>query len=333
LKGNILLTGATGFLGGYLIEEMVSRGLQPLAMVRKSSNKSDLEKLGVPIIEADLSDPVSLLDATDRVETVIHLAAYYTFHGTRDLYEKITVQGTRNLLDACLKNTVRRIIYCSTTEVLGPVEDPPGSEESPPNPQFEYGRSKLRAEALVRKYGAKGLEYTIIRPSGLYGPKNVDDVAFWFITSFARNSLPTRFIVGSGKSLIQFTHVRDAVRAFILALEKPEKSSGQTYIIADRKCYSYSEVYELLAEICSRHPPGMHVPPPLAKAMIAPVEIINRLMGKETFMWHLSTVNTVTQDRCYSVEKAATELGFTQEYELKAGLEETVAWYRAHGFL
>lgn len=333
MKGRVLLTGATGFLGGYMATEMATRGTQTLAMARKSSDRSTLEELGLLVAEADLTDPASLLDATMGVETVIHLAAYYTLHGKHELYEKITVEGTRNLLEACIRNSVRRFIYCSSTEVIGPVEHPPGNEDSPQNPQFEYGRSKAKAEALVREYAAKGLDYTIMRPSGLYGPGNIDDVAFWFITAFAKNSLPTRFIVGSGQALIQFTHVKDAVQAFMLALEKPDAASRQTYIIADKRGHSYSEVYKTLAEICHRRPPRMHVPPVLAKAMIAPVEALNRIRGRESFMWHLSTVDTVTQDRYYSVDKAARELGFNPQYDLKTGLSETMTWYRANGYL
>ncbi len=330
--GSVLLTGATGFLGSHVVREALARGIRPVAMVR-GSGKASLQGLDLPEVRGDLTDTASLLGATEGIETVIHLAAYYTFFGRAELYEKITVEGTRNLLEACARNGVRRLIYCSSTEAIGPVQNPPGNEESFPNPQYEYGRSKLRAEALVREYGARGLDYTILRPSGLYGPGNVDDVAYWFITSFAKNSLATRFIVGSGRSLVQFTHVRDAARAFLLALERPEKASGQTYIIADRRGYTYGEVYAMLAEICGRKAPSLHVPPLLAKALIAPVEAINRISGRESFMWHVSTVDSVTSDRCYSPEKARRDLGFAAQYDLRAGLRESVEWYRANGYL
>lgn len=333
MKGRVLLTGATGFLGRYVAKELTARGTQLIGMVRKTSDRSSLEGLDLPLVEADLTDPATLLSATAGMDAVIHLAAYYTFHGKPELYHKITVEGTRNLLDACVRNGVGRIIYCSTTEVIGPVENPPGSEDSPPKPQFEYGRSKLRAESLVKEYADRGLDFTILRPSGLYGPGNIDDVAFWFITSFAKNALPTRFIVGSGKSMIQFTHARDAAQAFRLALEKPEVASGKTYIIAERNGYSYEQVYGILAEICGRSPPRIHVPPLLAKAMIAPVEALNKLSGKENFMWHVSTVDSVTHHRCYSVEKAVRELGFDPQYDLRTGLRETVEWYRGNGYL
>lgn len=331
--GSVLLTGATGFLGSYVAREAIARGIKPIAMARESSDVSVIDGLHLPIVKADLTYPASLLEATAGIETVIHLAAYYTFHGKVELYDKITVEGTRHLLEACVKNGVKRVIYCSSTEAIGPVANPPGDEDSPPNPQYEYGRSKLKAEEIVKEYGRKGLDYTILRPSGLYGPGNVDDVSFWFITSFAKNSLATRFIVGSGKSLVQFTHVKDAAKAFMLALERPEKASGQTYIIADTRGHSYAEIYGMLAGICGRTAPSLHVPPLLAKAMIAPVEALNRIRGKESFMWHVSTVDSVTNDRCYSSAKAERDLGYTAQYDLEVGLKETVEWYRANGYI
>jgi dihydroflavonol-4-reductase len=331
--GGILLTGATGFLGGYVAREAVARGVRPVAMVRGSSKASAVDELGLTKVKADLTDPASLVDATAGIETVIHLAAYYTFHGKAELYDRITVAGTRSLLEACAKNGVKRFIYCSSTEAIGPVDSPPGDEDSPPNPQYEYGRTKLKAEAAVKEFAAEGIDYTILRPSGLYGPGNVDDVAYSFITSFAKNALPTRFIVGSGKSLVQFTHAKDVSRAFLLALEKPAEASGQTYIIADSKAHTYAEVYGMLAEICGRSPPTLHVPPLIAKAMIAPIEAVNRLAGRESFMWHVSTVDSVTSDRSYSGAKAERELGFAPQYDLRKGLAETVEWYRANGYI
>jgi nucleoside-diphosphate-sugar epimerase len=77
----------------------------------------------------------------------------------------------------------------------------------------------------------------------------------------------------------------------------------------------------------------MHVPPFLAKVMIAPVEAFNRLRSRESFMWHVGTVDSVTSDRCYSTEKAERDLGFVSQCDLRAGLVETVEWYRANGYL
>ncbi len=329
----ILVTGASGFLGGHLVEEMVSKGFSVIGMVRKSSDTSLLRSIGVDLRIGDLTDPESLSRVTENIDIVIHLAAYYTFFGKKEMYRRINVEGTRLLLEAALRNGVKRFVYCSSTEAIGPVKSPPAEEDSPPNPSYEYGRSKLEAEKIVRSYGEKGVEYTILRPSGIYGPRNVDDISYWFITAFARNALPTRIIVGDGRNLIQFAYVKDVVQGFLLVLDKPDISRNQTYFISEDKAYTYLEVYEILSELCNRAPPRIHVPPVLAKTFVAPVEFLNRLRGRTVFTWKTSTVNDLTCDRAYSIMKAVRELGFKPKYDLRTGLRETLEWYRENGYI
>jgi nucleoside-diphosphate-sugar epimerase len=88
-----------------------------------------------------------------------------------------------------------------------------------------------------------------------------------------------------------------------------------------------------LCDIRGRKTPRIHVPPWLAKTMIAPVEGINRLTGRENFMWHVKTVDSVIANRWYNIEKAKKELGFAPKYDLKTGLVETVNWYLRNGYL
>ncbi len=334
-RGNakVLVTGASGFLGGCLVEELVHKGVPVVAMVRRTSKIETLKEMGVAVRLGDLSDGRGLAEASKDVDVVVHLAAYYTFSGKSEIYRRVNVEGTRLLCEAAARNGVKRVIYCSSTEAIGPVKSPPGDENTPPNPQYEYGRSKLMAEDVVKSFSTYGLEYTIIRPTGIYGPKNVDDVSYWFITSFAKNSLATRFIVGSGKNLIQFLHVKDAAQGFCLALENYEVSKNQTYIIGEDRAYTYNEVYHILSEICGRNPPTMHIPPSLAKLIVAPVGFVKRLYGDKNFMWRVSTVDSVTTDRAYSIEKAKKELGYRPRYDLKKGLEETVKWYKDKGMV
>jgi dihydroflavonol-4-reductase len=328
----LLVTGATGFLGGHLVEEMVDRGYDVVASIRGTSSTVLLDELGVENRILDLGDASTMLEATRGIDVVMHLAAYYTFMGKEDLYEKINVQGTQELLTACLKNGVKRVLYCSSTEAIGPVDDSPADEESPLNPTYEYGRSKVKAESLVRTFQANGLDHTILRPSGIYGPRNVDDVSFYFITSFA-NSIASNFIVGTGNNLVQFVHVKDVVQGFLRALGRYEESRNRTYIISEGKAYSYDQVYSILASILGKRPPRMHIPSSLAKVMMAPIQGFNVLRGKENFMWRTSTVDSVTADRSYRIERARRELGFNPIYDLETGLRETVDWYRENGYI
>ncbi|HYB75537.1 MAG TPA: NAD-dependent epimerase/dehydratase family protein [Nitrososphaerales archaeon] len=328
----VLVTGAAGFLGSYVVPELTGRGYEVTGMVHRRRLKPELERTMETRV-ADLTDEASLVDATRGMDAVVHLAAYYTFFGRKGLYDLVTVNGTRSLIQACIANGVRRFVYCSSTEAIGPVESPPADESTPLKPSYDYGRSKADAEQVVKESSGQGMEWTIIRPSGIYGPGNVDDIAFWFIVSFAKNSLATRFLVNGGRNLVQFVHARDAARAFVLALDNPKASIGRTYLVSDDRAVSYRELYSIMAEICGRRPPRVSVPKVIAKSMIAPLEAFNAIAGRSSFMWHLSTVDAVTSDRSFSSARAAKELGYAPRSGLKDGLKETLEWYRANGYL
>lgn len=323
----MLVTGATGFLGGHLVEEMAKGPHVPVCACRRGSDTSRIDRLGLERAVMDLTDPGTMREALKDVDAVIHLAAYYTFTGRRELYEIVNVKGTADLLAACKEKGVRRFIYCSSTEAMGPIDRPPGDEGSPLRPQYEYGRSKVRAEELVR---ASGLDWTILRPSGIYGPSNVDDVAYYFITSF--KGIASKFIIGSGKNLIQFVHVKDVVQAFMKALDRPA-SIGGTYIISQARPYTYEEVYRILAEIFNQKEPRWRIPKGLAELIMLPIEGFYALIGKENFLYRRETVRSVTSDRAFSIEKARRELDYEPVYDLPEGMAETVAWYRENGYL
>ncbi|MGA2239848.1 MAG: NAD(P)-dependent oxidoreductase [Candidatus Bathyarchaeia archaeon] len=327
----VLVTGASGFLGGHLTEFLTAKGVEVVAMVRKTSDTSLIDRLGLEKRVADMTDPPSLCTAVKGVDAVIHLAGYYTFHGKKELYDLVTVQGTKSILDACLQEGVKRFVYCSSTEAIGAVEDVPALEDHPPNPQYEYGRSKLKAECAVREYDGK-LETTIVRPSGIYGPRNIDDISYYFITSCARNSLATRMLVDHGSAVVQFVHAEDAAQGFYLALTNAN-SIGKTYFISEGRWYTYREVYEIISRITGRKPPTLSLPKLAAKALIYPVFIAKSAFGEWSFLWDPKTVDAVTSNRAYSVEKAKSELGYSPKYSLEAGLKETIQWYRDNGIV
>lgn len=329
----VLVTGASGFLGGHLIEELVKRGYGVRGMVRDLRKASHLRDLGVELVYGDLTRRETLPQVVRGVDAVIHLAAYYTFTGSKKLYMLVNVEGTRALAQATLKSGVKRFIYCSSTEAIGPVKSPPGDENTTPNPQFEYGRSKLLAEQVVKELSASGLEYTIVRPSGMYGPRNVDDVAYWFIMAIARGGFLSKFMIGSGEHLVQFAHVKDVVQGFTLVLEKPEVSVSQAYIISDERAYTYKEVYEIITRILGKEPPKIKLNPKIAKLLLTFTEIYDRLRGRENLILRRSIVDAVTTHRAYSIDKAKKELGYKPQYDLKKGLEETIKWYKDNGFL
>lgn len=326
----VLVTGASGFLGGYVVEALKNKGHEVFGAVRKTSDTSILSTLDIVTREMDLERPETMRSALHGMDAVVHLAAYYTFTGKKELYQKLNVDATRNLLDACLAEKVTRFLYCSSTESMGPT-DGTGDETSPMRPRYEYGRSKEAAEKIVNEYGRKGLQCTILRPSGVYGPRNVEDVSYWFITSYGR-SFATKFVVGDGQTHIQFVHASDVAQGFALALDN-ERSIGQCYIISGERSYTYEDVYRILGEITGIDPPRTHIPVWLAKTFIAPVQAFDSLLGRKNFLFRMSTVDSVMENRSYSIAKAKRELGYSPEYDLRQGLTETVQWYRQNGYL
>lgn len=322
----ILVTGGTGFIGSHLVEALSG---DIVCLVRKTSDTTHLEKLGVELVYGDLENPDSLKKAAKDVDTVYHLAAYYTFHGGWDKYYTVNVQGTQNLLHAC--HSVDHFIYCSTTEAVGPVKTPPADETHPLHPQYEYGRSKVMAERLVQAHIAEGFPATILRPVGVYGPRCINDVSYYFMMHVARNSVLTKFIAGSGENLVDFVFVKDVVQGFVKARTK--KAIGEVYFISSLTPLTYNEAYETVCRLLERDPPTLHVPPLLAKLGIAPLELLYTLMGKEDFMVHVSTVDVTQTDRAYSWEKAHTHFGYTPEYTFEEGARITLEWYKEHGYL
>jgi nucleoside-diphosphate-sugar epimerase len=323
----ILVTGGTGFIGSHLVEALQG---EIVCLVRKSSDTHRLNNLGVELVYGDLRDPYSLIKAARDVDVVYHLGAYYTFHGAWDDYYAVNVMGTQHLLEAC--EQVDQFIYCSSSEAVGPVTNPPADETYPCHPTFAYGKSKLMAEQAVRrKINEDHFPATIIRPVGVYGPRCIDDVAYYFIVNLANDSVITRFIPGSGENLIHFLYVKDVIQGFLKA--RIPKALGETYFISSQKALTYNQVYQRVCMVLGKSPPRLHLPVWLAKAVIAPLERLYGLMGKEDFMVHLSTVEATQTDRDYSWKKAHEELGYTPHYPFERGLHLTLDWYREHGYI
>lgn len=324
----ILLTGGTGFIGSHLVEALTACG-DVICLVRKTSDTECLKKLGVELVYGDLTDPQSLEKAARNADVVYHLGAYYTFHGVWDTYYRTNVLGTQHLLEAC--ENIEQFIYCSTTEAVGPVKVAPASETYPCKPVYDYGKSKLMAEQLIQEKIEKGFPATILRPVGVYGPRCVNDVSYYFMIHLARNSFLTRFVSGSGENLVDFVFVKDVVQGFVKASTK--KAVGKTYFISSQSPLTYNEAYKIVCTLLGRDPPHIHVPPFLAKAAVAPLELVYKVAGKEDFMVHVSTVDATQSDRAYSWEKAHKDFGYNPEYTFEEGAKITLKWYKDNNYI
>ena len=323
------MSGATGFIGSRLIPRLVKEDHEITILVRSTSNISALPK-SVIVKECDLFDLESLEKAAQGMEALIHLAAYLDFYPSdKDLMFRVNVEGTRNIMNACVGTSVERIIYLSSTETIGAVRYPPGNEDTELNPLFDYGQSKLLAENVIRQISEDtGLPYVILRATGTIGPGDLY-LGYEIIKAF--NDGDIFALPGDGEKRINFTDVDDVVTGILLALTS-KAALNETIILASDTANTVNEIAEFVGRHLGVEPPKRRIPTGLAKlgtAILSPIK--NR--AKTTFMWHMKTVQAFDEHRWYTNEKAKRILGWQPKYTFEESAKRAIDWYFENGYI
>lgn len=317
----VIVTGATGFVGLNVCEELIARGCEVVGLARGTKDPKPLQDLGARFVRADLLGGRSLAPLLSGADAVVHLASPHPFKGPREERRRGHAEATKNLVEAMLRAGIKRLVYASVAEVTGPLRELPADESHPEEPTWDHARFKLEAENLIESYGGRGIEYTVLRMVPIYGPRQVGDGFHLLFRGIARGELWTRFFLGSGENLVQFVYVKDVARAFAEALERPV-SIGKKYFIAEDRAYKYREFCSILYPLLGRDPPRKGVPPRLAKiaSRLASPFVRNPFLNPET-------VNLLSSSSFYSVERAKRELNFAPT-RLETAMRETIEWYR-----
>jgi dihydroflavonol-4-reductase len=325
----VLVTGATGFLGGKTIELILKEGHEVVALVRSTSNREGLPK-NIEVREADFFDEASLEKAVQGVDAVIHFAAYFDFYPRdEELMFKVNIEGTKNLMNACVGTQVQRFIYCSTTETMGHIRFPPGTEDTELKPDYSYGESKILAERAIREITKDtDLAHIIIRPTGVMGEGDlyvmyeVAEQLYEGKVFALPNDLSAKFM---------WTHADDVVAGFVAALT-PMGPLNNTIILCPDEPMSWEEFVEVMTTKLGVKPPSLRVPRIFAKfgmALLSPFK--NR--KKNSFFWHGKSVDMICATRVYSNEKAKRLLGWAPKVTMVEGFQRAIDWYFANGFL
>lgn len=239
----VLVTGASGFLGGAVCAELTARGHEVAALVRRPGSEPE----GTQAMAGDLTDAEALRAALASAapEYVVHLAAEIATQRDAGRIEEVNVEGTRRLLKACRDAGGPRFLFASTV-VTGDADGALLDEESTLPVETVYGRSKQVGESLVRE---SGLGAVIVRPSHVYGPGG------WYANDIvARLRQPGRFaVVGSGHNLWDVVHVEDVARAMADAVERAP--AGALYHVVDDEPIRYRDFLALTAEALGLGPP------------------------------------------------------------------------------
>ena len=329
----ILITGASGFIGSFIVEEALNRGFETWAAVRKSSSKEWLQDERIHFIELNLSSRQQLVEQLRHqdFDYVVHAAGVTKCLNIQD-FRRINTEGTKNLVEAILEvgMPLKRFVYLSSLSIFGAIKEQQPYEEiretDTSQPNTEYGRSKLEAELYLDSVGSR-IPYIILRPTGVYGPREKD--YFVMAKSIQQH---TDFAVGYKRQDITFVYVTDVVQAVFLALDHGD--SGRKYFLSDGEVYQSTTFSNLIHEELGR-PWWIRITAPVWVLRIITFfgEHISRITGKVSVL-NNDKFNILKQRnwRC-DIQPAIDELGYQPNVKLEEGVKRTIKWYKDNGWI
>lgn len=329
---HVLLTGGTGFLGSHVADLLVEAGHDVRATVRVTSDTRWLDPLPVETVIADLEDPASLGAALEGVDAVAHVGGV-TIASDRETYDRVNALGTAALAAAAGAVGVERFVYTSSLAARGP-DDADG-------PVSVYGRSKRGgeerlAELIAAEQAPK--EVVVLRPGGIYGPRDPDLLALFKMA--ARGLLVLPAVEGR----LQPVHVLDVARAVVRALdanpdamaELPatgEQPGPVPLPVASADVHSWSDVGAALQAAVGRSVRTLRVPPGMFLAAGAAAELAGKLTGQTPVFDRRRARDLTRRSFTTDIDTTQRALGWRPEVDLREGMADTVAWYRDQGWL
>ncbi|MFH1552571.1 MAG: NAD(P)-dependent oxidoreductase [Candidatus Omnitrophota bacterium] len=308
----ILVTGATGFIGGRLVKHLLTKRHKIVCLVRKTSKVDSLKEAGVSLAVGDITDDaeVDRVFQATRPEAVFHCAAKVRSHNEKELH-KANAQSTRNICRACRKYDVGRLVYLSSIAVVSANPQVPLTDDLPYKATEAYGRSKIEAERIVMDFRRGGLRVAVIRPCMVYGedePHALDRI----LKAVESRRVPILNVPGMD-SRLNLVYVGNVVQALDLALEKDGAIEG-TFMIADKEVITLRKFLEILYKgMGAGYPPV--VPSALARFFMA----VPPLRGK---------ARSLLKDRVYDISRARTILGYAPPVSTEEGLNQTIRYWK-----
>lgn len=337
----ILITGASGFIGSFIVEEALRRGFETWAAVRGSSSRQFLTDSRINFIELNLSSEEQLTEQLRglQFDYVVHAAGVTKCLDKQD-FHRINTEGTQHLVRVllALQMRIKRFVYISSLSIMGAIREQQPyteireSDEAKPN--TAYGRSKLEAEQwlclLNEKLEMRNEElfpFVILRPTGVYGPRERD----YFMMAKSIQS-HTDFAVGYKQQDITFVYVTDVVQAVFLACEKGV--TGRRYFLSDGEVYQSSTFSNLICKELG-NPWWIRITAPIWVLRVVTFvgEYVGRLTGKVTAL-NNDKYNIMRQRnwRC-DIEPARKELGYEPKVKLEEGVRRSIKWYKDNKWL
>jgi dihydroflavonol-4-reductase len=325
---DVLVTGATGFVGANVARLLVADGYRVRVLARPTSSLAALEGCPVEVIRGDILDLGAVHPAVEGCALVFHVAADYRLwaRDAREIYRN-NVDGTRNVLEACARAGVERVVYTSSVGTLGLARTgEPGTEATPvalDDMIGPYKRSKFLAERVAEAYAARGLGVVIVNPTNPIGP--------WEVKPTPTGRMVMDYLLGrmfgtvdTGLNLV---HVADVARGHLLAAHRGRV--GEKYILGCEN-HSLAEIFRLLENITGIRAPRVRLPHALVLLVAMGNEGLARATGRPPRV-PLAGVRMARKRMYFTPDKAVRELGLPQT-PVEQALRDAVEWFVAHRY-
>jgi dihydroflavonol-4-reductase len=324
-----LVTGSTGFIGSQLCWALASQGHQVRAFHRATSPLLVLEGLPVEHAIGDITQPETLDAAFKDIEVVFHAAARV---GKRRAapHRLITIDGTRNLLQAAARAGVKRVVHTSSVAALGLPEEPKaGQNRRPlmnenytwnlPPEDWQYGYAKYQAELEVQKAVARGLDVVIVNPAVVVGAGDINQISGKVILQIARGRLPVTIEGG-----LNVVHIQDVVAGHLAALELGH--TGERYILGGENI-PHTEFFRQIAAAVGVRPPWLKLPGHLVRLLSGPVKLADQLLN---LPFSGEALRRAGYYFYFDSTKSRRELALPEPRPACQAITEAYQWYRDH---
>ena len=346
----ILVTGASGFIGSYIVQEGLEKGFEVWAGMRGTSSRGYLQDARIKFAQLDLSHPDVLLGQLQNYrkelggkgwDYVVHAAGATKCLHEKDFYRTNT-DGTRHLIDALRAADMipRRFVFVSSLSIYGAIREEPvrlPSAENPwiyspilltdtPKPNTAYGKSKLKAEEYLLQQ--KDFPFTILRPTGVYGPREKD---YFMMAKSIKQHID--FAVGYKPQEITFVYMMDVVQAIYKCIVSPA-AEGKGYFLSDGEVYNSRRFSDLLQQELG-NPWVLHIK--------APLWLLRIICWVSTRVSHITgKMNALNNDKFYilsqrnwqcDIEPAKRDFNYQPQWKLEQGVESTIKWYKENKWI
>lgn len=321
------VTGANGFVGSHLVDYLIEKGHEVHAIVRASSDLKWLEGKDVRLHSCGLGDVEGLKKAFEGVHYIYHIAGVVKALN-KEGFMKGNVDMTKNVMEAAASiPTIQRVLITSSMAATGYAEFGSSVDESAPlRPIEPYGDSKVAQEAVAREY-ADSVPFTIVRPPGVYGPRDTEIFAFFKAINGGVSAM-----MGFKPKEMSLIHVRDLVQGMYLAATN-KNSIGEVYFLGSLECYDWKQLGDIASKAMNKKTIALKIPHFIIFILGFFGQLLESWFGIDVAL-NKDRAYRITRPSWYcSSEKAVKELGFQQTVSIEEGFKSTIEWYKEHKWL